>query len=83
MGALDTLLEQALRLPDEERGTLAARLLRTLEPDDGGEVTGADCEAAWSTEIDKRVREVDEGTELLDGDAVLSEARDRLASQRR
>src|ERR1700743_2560114 len=33
MSALESLLEQALQLPDCERGKLAMRLLGTLEPD--------------------------------------------------
>jgi hypothetical protein len=31
MSALESLLEQALQLPDAERGTLAMQLLRTLD----------------------------------------------------
>ena len=84
MSALESLLEQALQLPDAERGKLAMRLLRTLEPDDEGEVTGDEWEAAWSAEIDRRVREVDDGSaELLDGDEVLAEGRAWLDAQRR
>lgn len=84
MSALDSLLEQALRLPDAERGKLAMQLLRTLEPDDEDEVSKDEWEAAWSAEIDRRVREVDDGSaELIDGDEVLAEARAWLAAQRR
>jgi hypothetical protein len=84
MSALESLLKQALELPDAERGKLAMQLLRTLEPDDEDEVAGDEWEAAWSAEIDRRVREVDDGsTELLDGDEVLAEARAWLDAQRR
>lgn len=84
MSALESLLEQALQLPDAERGKLAMQLLRTLEPDDEDEVTGVEWEAAWSVEIERRVREVDDGSaELLDGDEVLAEARAWLDAQRR
>jgi hypothetical protein len=84
MSALESLLEQALRLPDAERGKLAMQLLRTLEPEDEDEVSKEDWEAAWSAEIDRRVREVDDGSaELLDGDEVLAEARAWLDAQRR
>lgn len=84
MSALESLLEQALQLPEADRGTLAMRLLHTLEPDDEGEVTGDEWEAAWSAEIDRRVKEVDDGSaELLDGDEVLAEARAWLDAQRR
>jgi hypothetical protein len=84
MSALESLLEQALQLPDAERGKLAMQLLRTLEPDDEDEVIGDEWEAAWSAEIDRRVKEVDDGSaELLDGDEVLAEARAWLGAQRR
>jgi len=76
MVVLDTLFEQALQLPDDERGQLIARLLRTLEPDDGEEIAGAAWEAAWSAAIDRRVREVRDGSvALVDGDEVLAELR--------
>jgi hypothetical protein len=84
MSALESLLEQALQLPEAERGKLAVQLLRTLDPDDEDELTRGEWEAAWSAEIDRRVREVDDGTaELLDGDEVLAEARAWLDAQRR
>jgi hypothetical protein len=57
MAALETVLEQVLQLTDDERGELIAHLLRSLEPDDGEEVIGDEWEAAWSTELDNRVRE--------------------------
>ena len=83
MTALDALFAQALQLPDDERGTLAMQLVRTLEPADEEEVTGDEWEAAWSAEIDRRVREVDDGSaELLDGDEVLAEARAWLDDRR-
>ena len=84
MSALESLLAQALRLPDAERGKLAMQLLRTLEPEEEDEVSKEEWEAAWSAELDRRVREVDDGSaELLDGDEVLAEARAWLDAQRR
>jgi hypothetical protein len=84
MSAPESLLEQALQLPDAERGKLAMRLLRTLEPDNEDEVIGDGWKAAWSAEIDRRVKEVADGSaELLDGDEVLAEARAWLDAQRR
>jgi putative addiction module component (TIGR02574 family) len=82
MAALDVVLEQAMQLSDEERGTLAVRLMQSLEPEDGEDVSGAAWEAAWSAEIDRRVAEVDQGAELLDGDEVMADARTWLAEQR-
>jgi putative addiction module component len=84
MSALESLLEQALRLPDAERGKLAMQLLRTLEPEEEDEVSKEEWEAAWSAELDRRVREMDDGSaELLDGDEVLAEARAWFDAQRR
>src|SRR5262249_16393686 len=84
MTALESLLEQALQLPDSERGKLAMQLLRTLEPEDEDEVSKDEWEAAWSQEIDRRVCEVDDGSvELLDGDEVVGDARAWLDAQRR
>jgi putative addiction module component (TIGR02574 family) len=75
--AFEALLDQALQLGEEERGELAARLLRSLEPDDEDVLTPSEWEAAWAAEIDRRVREVREGTvELLDGDEVMAELRE-------
>ena len=82
MAALDALLEQALELPDDERGKLALRLLRTLEPADGDDVGDAEWEAAWSKEIDRRMSDVDDESKLVDGDAVLADARSWLDSRR-
>ncbi len=70
------LVTELLELPDEDRGTLAALLWRSLEPDDGNEVTGKEWEAVWAAEIDRRMREVAEGkVELVDGDLVDAEIR--------
>lgn len=70
------LVTELLELPDEERGALAALLLRSLEPDDGDEPTGEEWEALWAAEIDRRLREVAEGkVELVDGDQVDAEIR--------
>ncbi len=76
MPGLDALFEQALLLPDDERGELAAKLLRTLDPNVEDELTRNEWEAAWSDEIDRRVREIRAGrVELIDGDEVLAELR--------
>jgi len=83
MAALESVLEQALRLSEEDRSELVERLLRSLEPDDGEELTPEAWEAAWSAEIQRRLREVREGAvELVDGDEVLGEALQDLKSKR-
>jgi len=73
----EALVDQALKLPDEQRGELAARLLRSLESNDGDEVTDQEWAAAWSAELDHRIREIRDGRiDLIDGDQVLNELRD-------
>jgi hypothetical protein len=75
--AFEALLDQALRLPEEERGEFATRLLRSLEPDDGDEPGVQEWEALWSAEIDHRIGEIRDGrVELVDGDDVLAELRE-------
>ena len=70
-------------LPDEERGELAALLLRSLEPDDGDELTGKEWETVWGAEIDRRMREAAEGkVELIDGDEVDARVRAMLNARR-
>lgn len=77
------LVSELLKLPDEERGELAALLLRSLEPDDGDELTGKEWETVWGAEIDRRMREVAEGkVELIDGDQVDAQVRAMLNARR-
>ena len=47
------LLENALRLPDEQRAEIAVSLIDSLDKDR---------QAAWDMEISRRVRELDDGS---------------------
>lgn len=50
------LLQHALQLPEDDRLALATELLESVEgPDD------PEWAAAWAAELDRRVREIDEG----------------------
>jgi putative addiction module component (TIGR02574 family) len=51
------LLEQAMRLPDQERGDLAARLIDSLDPATGDD----EVEMAWDGEIQGRIADLDAG----------------------
>lgn len=52
------LLEQALELPEDGRGELAAALVESLdEPADSHD----EVEASWSAAIERRIREVESG----------------------
>ena len=72
---LDTLTNDALTLPEDQRLTLAHRLLSSLEPREAEEV-----EAAWDTEIQRRIQAYDRGdTQSLSASQVLQEVDERLA----
>jgi putative addiction module component (TIGR02574 family) len=66
---LKELFREAAELTDADRATLAGLLIESLDPRPTPEV-----KAAWSREIERRVREVDEGTaELIDWEDVRAE----------
>jgi putative addiction module component (TIGR02574 family) len=50
------ILLEALRLPDEERAAIAGELIESLDTE-----VDADAEAAWSSEIHRRVEELKTG----------------------
>ncbi len=52
----EQLLNDAMRLPDEQRAALAAALIESLN-----QGVDEDAEAAWSVEIARRLREVESG----------------------
>ena len=71
----DELCEAALTLPAKERARLAHDLLRSLD-----EPTGPDVDEAWITEIEKRARELADGSvEPVDWEV----ARQRIARRLR
>ncbi len=54
--SLQELLREASQLPENDRAELAGRLIQSLEgPPD------PDVEAAWADEVERRIREIDEG----------------------
>ncbi len=69
------LLEEALRLPHQERAELVSQLLHSLDEDDFGP-PDAGYDEAWAKEIERRLREVQDGTEkLVDGETALAALR--------
>lgn len=50
------VLQEALRLSPRARGDIGATLIRSLDVEEDPEV-----EASWAAEIERRIREVDEG----------------------
>ena len=84
MTAVPSILEQALQLDVAERGRLIAQLLDSLDATDEDVLDGEAWQAAWSTELLRRVREVEDGTAaLIDGDEALARVRARVAARRR
>jgi putative addiction module component (TIGR02574 family) len=66
---LESLKEQALKLPPEERVALADRLLASLFQD--GEI-----EDAWEAEVERRIDEIESGrSKLVPGAEAIARAR--------
>lgn len=68
------LTEHLLSLPCEDRIRIVESLLESLSaPAD------ADIEKAWSTEVERRIDELDSGTtQLIPGEEVFTEIRERF-----
>jgi putative addiction module component (TIGR02574 family) len=75
----DDLLPDALQLPPEERARLAHRLLLSLEEGEAG----TDIEAEWSTELERRARDVVSGeAKTYDARQAIEEVRAQLRVRR-
>ena len=72
---LSRLIEEALRLPSEARGALAARLIDSLD-----QATDPDAEAAWEAELARREEDLDSGRTRA---VPWSEARQAILRARR
>lgn len=71
----ENIVSEALHLPSAVRAFVAERIIESLDVD-----SEIDLSPEWKAEIEKRCREVDEGTvPLLDSDEVFSKAYARLA----
>jgi putative addiction module component (TIGR02574 family) len=71
------LIDRVMSLPANERAELARQLIVSLEPD----VTDAqaDVDAAWETEIERRLGQVDRGeVELRDWRQSIERIRETL-----
>jgi putative addiction module component (TIGR02574 family) len=73
------LLEEARKLPPDEREWLAEFLLIKDES-----VSAAEVEFAWGDEIKRRLDEIDSGAvEMIPGDEVMARMLDRLSPEAR
>jgi putative addiction module component (TIGR02574 family) len=66
----DEILDKALQQPETERARIAEALIASLD-----DSTDRDIDLAWQTEIDKRLREIDNGAVQC---IPWEEVRDRL-----
>lgn len=70
--SVEELESEALKLPPLERERLAIKLLSSVE-------SRLDFEEEWIEEVERRARELDEGTvDTIPADQVIREALDRL-----
>jgi putative addiction module component (TIGR02574 family) len=68
------VLNAALALPLKKRAEIADRLLQSLDDPRPDATEQAEIDAAWAKEIDRRVREIDEGrAELIPAEDVFAE----------
>jgi putative addiction module component (TIGR02574 family) len=71
------LLEQLLALPEEDRAAIADQLNESL-----GDL-GDDLDPEFEAELQRRLDSVADGTaELIDGEQVFREARERIQKRR-
>lgn len=80
-----SLARQVLALPYDERESVLAALLDSLESDDqDGRLTGQEWDRAWAGELEARLRDLDEGrVETIPAERVLAEMRDGVMPARR
>lgn len=77
--AIEKVLQEALALPAKERNELASALLRSIEPDDAEVLTEEEWEKAWAAELNRRMKEIDEGrAELIPHEQVFTELLSRF-----
>jgi putative addiction module component (TIGR02574 family) len=77
--AAEKIAAEALKLPDDERAFLARELIVSLDAE-----THPDAEAEWSDVIDRRSREISEGTvQCRPVEETLCNIRAKLHASRR
>lgn len=73
--AVDKLVSKALALPRPLRAFVAERIIESLDMDEN-----LDLSPAWKAEIQRRCKEIDEGSvTLLDADKVFKKAYAKLS----
>jgi putative addiction module component (TIGR02574 family) len=73
----EQLYREALQLPESDRAERAGLLIRSLDPE-----PEPDVEAAWDEVIERRVREIDEGTvQTIPWEQVRAEMNARIGKK--
>ena len=76
--SIETLTAEALKLPPDQRATLADKLVESLDPSDDPEIR-----RAWETEIDRRIADVESGrAKTIPAEQVFAEIRASLKRER-
>ena len=57
----ESLLEEALTLPAQDRAMVASSLLASLDADHGADVDEAEIDRLWSVETERRAQQLDAG----------------------
>ena len=82
LSSFEELLHAALDLPPKARAMLASRLIESLngsEPTELDSSEQAKIDAVWAEEIERRIRDIDEGrVELIPGEEVMAKLRSRI-----
>lgn len=80
--AIEKLLKEVLALPREDRARLANALQESLDPVSEDPLAEAEWEAAWSSEIERRLRDFDEGrTTAISYEEFKNRMRARIPQQ--
>jgi len=75
--AVEKILQEALALSHEDRGRLVDALLRSFEPE--AVLTEDEREAEWTAELDRRLRDFDEGrSKAIPYEEAMAQIRARL-----
>ncbi|MBB5036403.1 addiction module protein [Prosthecobacter dejongeii] len=74
----NSVLEQALQLPVDERSRIASRLIESVDEAEDMEIS-----PAWQAEIESRMESIRQGSaKLIPHDDVITGLRRKLAEQR-
>ncbi len=74
----EKLLSEALKLPDDQRASLVAEILKTLPPAVPGSERG---DEEWLAEVERRARQALTGAPGVPWEDAIAEARSKLGGR--